>query len=450
MEWENQTDGESTVKETEAFCAYLKSEEFVEFMNLWRQQYETYGCFKGSITLKLDTSNRFAIEGFLGKSFHQETIVRITWKQVQKAIASSKFEGADFYEVMNLYFGEKIIAKKAIRQEKEDRFLSACEQMQANYINTVACDWFINVLHEKSSIYSRLKQEFEKSSSQWTQEVTWCMDALNALPHWENQHESMAVFAARITGDPHAFDQTTFLFYLLFHGICFLCHLPYQNYRGIEKNQILYQVGLSRDQGNNYCMLCHINAMKQHISYPAWRGFYENYEIWNVNMYNLNEITSIDPASCQRVVVLENPSVFELLAKQAKQERYDHLGLLCTNGQLNLSAYTLLDRIVEAGISLFYCGDMDPEGLLIADRLWVRYQDRLHLWHYERSDYEQAISTQTANASRLKKLEKLQNKQLQFIASILLETGLIAYQENLLSRYQKDLAQLNQEAIHEI
>lgn len=45
---------------------------------------------------------------------------------------------------------------------------------------------------------------------------------------------------------------------------------------------------------------------------------------------------------------------------------------------------------------MVYSGDMDPEGLLIAQRLVNRYPS-LHLWHYEIDDYKAALSNQKAS-----------------------------------------------------
>ena len=49
----------------EEFCQYLSDNEFSEFMQLWKKQYEKYGTCKGSIDLVLDDSNRECIIGLM-------------------------------------------------------------------------------------------------------------------------------------------------------------------------------------------------------------------------------------------------------------------------------------------------------------------------------------------------------------------------------------------------
>ena len=54
----------------EEFCQYLSDNEFSEFMQLWKKQYEKYGTCKGSIDLVLDDSNRECISGLMGKDYY--------------------------------------------------------------------------------------------------------------------------------------------------------------------------------------------------------------------------------------------------------------------------------------------------------------------------------------------------------------------------------------------
>jgi hypothetical protein len=63
-----------------------------------------------------------------------------------------------------------------------------------------------------------------------------------------------------------------------------------------------------------------------------------------------------------------------------------------------------MDMLAAEGTIIYYSGDFDPEGLLIADRLCARYGEQLRLWRYTPQDYEKAISAKVLNVVRLKKL----------------------------------------------
>lgn len=55
----------------------------------------------------------------------------------------------------------------------------------------------------------------------------------------------------------------------------------------------------------------------------GWTGFYDSYEALNVNMDNLLHIRSI--VCCDRVYVVENPSVFQALLKKCKERKTKRL-----------------------------------------------------------------------------------------------------------------------------
>ena len=42
---------------------------------------------------------------------------------------------------------------------------------------------------------------------------------------------------------------------------------------------------------------------------------------------------------------------------------------MCMNGQPRMSAVLLLDLLADAGVKLYYAGDFDPEGILIAQKI---------------------------------------------------------------------------------
>ena len=42
---------------------------------------------------------------------------------------------------------------------------------------------------------------------------------------------------------------------------------------------------------------------------------------------------------------------------------------MCTYGQVRLSGIILLNLLIESGLKIYYSGDLDPEGIQIADKL---------------------------------------------------------------------------------
>ena len=100
-------------------------------------------------------------------------------------------------------------------------------------------------------------------------------------------------------------------------------------------------------------------------------------------------------------------------------------------GNPRIAALMLLDKISNK-TELFYSGDFDPEGLIIAQKLKNRYKDNLKLWHYELKDYKKAMSNKKISTKSLNKLKNIEDKTLITISNELLKTQKAAYQESII------------------
>ena len=104
--------------------------------------------------------------------------------------------------------------------------------------------------------------------------------------------------------------------------------------------------------------------------------------------------------------------------------------VIISGGFPNTSVYLLLDKLIESGNKLYYNGDFDPEGLLIAGRLKEKYKDKMNLFCYNADDYNKCLSKKEISDKRLSKLIKIDIKELKDIISLLTLNKLAAYQEN--------------------
>lgn len=146
-----------------------------------------------------------------------------------------------------------------------------------------------------------------------------------------------------------------------------------------------------------------------------------------LTLQNLSILHSADTAE-KKVYVVENPSVFAWITEKKGKE----CACICSGGQLRLSVLVLLDLLVKGGTDIYYSGDFDPEGLLIAQRLVYRYKSRLKLWCFQPDIYHRAMSSEVISAKRLRQLEKLTDERLVLLAGLLLEFKHPGYQENVM------------------
>lgn len=110
-----------------------------------------------------------------------------------------------------------------------------------------------------------------------------------------------------------------------------------------------------------------------------------------------------------------------------------------TAGQLRSVALELIPMILTAGANIYYSGDLDPEGIDIADRLWQKYGDRIRIWRMHPEDYKKSISGEHISDARLAKLSHIQHPTLKETATCILVKRYAGYQENLLEELVKDV-----------
>jgi DNA topoisomerase IA len=66
------------------------------------------------------------------------------------------------------------------------------------------------------------------------------------------------------------------------------------------------------------------------------------------------------------------------------------VSLICTSGQLNLSYHIDLDKIKDLEF-IYYAGDFDPEGLLIADKIKLKYKEKVKFIFYDEKPIKHKI-----------------------------------------------------------
>ena len=104
---------------------------------------------------------------------------------------------------------------------------------------------------------------------------------------------------------------------------------------------------------------------------------------------------------------------------------------MCMNGQPRLASLMLLDLLAESGTTVYYSGDLDPEGLLIAQKLADYYKGTFYFWHMESEDYEQCRSSEVISDRRMKSLDKITDARLIPVVDQIKKYKTAGYQERL-------------------
>lgn len=427
MEWIGKK-GSTPMSLLEECVHYLNQPEFMRFIDAWTEKYQSLGHLGGKIQLdNLSLQEQTALGLFLGLDLSCGYL-HITYHQFQKQFMKTKFEGVEFIEVLKRIQALPIYTHQEVKEEKNQKIKKFKEHFLCVYHDTYAAKWLEDYFQKDKKMNGYILHDIA-----FKELLENVCQALNQLPIHYKKYESLPIFAQMITRNPHYFDQGLAK-ELLLKGIECIFDMSLQQ-RTVETiNEVFYQAGLLRDDLSNQCYICHIRPIK---NVSGWLGFYQNYEPWNMNLYNLSQVTSLFLQS--HIYIVENPSVFRRLVYEIKNKKMD-VGLICSNGQINLCTCMLLNQLVESGCHLYYAGDFDPEGLMIADRLKQRYQEDLTLWCYHLHYFqENAIEQKSMTLKRLQILENIQDNSLKPIAQYIIQNSCFVYQEGLVKYYLENL-----------
>ena len=177
------------------------------------------------------------------------------------------------------------------------------------------------------------------------------------------------------------------------------------------------------DDISNYALLYNVHAIKKDGSlHKGIEGFYEEKNIVQVP---LNVIAEWEKIECinNEIFVVENPSVFAMICKDKS--------CMCMNGQPRLAALMVIELLAKSETTIYYSGDLDPEGLLIAQKLSRFYGGIFIYWHMTVDDYEECKSNEILSEKRLKMLENITDVQLMDVMDAIRKCGRDGYQENI-------------------
>lgn len=398
-----------------------------------RKKYTARGQLGGIFVLDdLTMEERNTLSGFIGADLGKEKVVKISFSALCKALEKSRFCGVHWEEILESYAGTPLLSnKEKRRQQKEEQdifkevCLSFCTKENVK-------EWLSGLLYEKQSRCRIIGKHLETDREEAKRLLKNVIYGLEHLPADEGKKQTLPVYAAEITGNPHYFDEGTAACRLLLdYGEQRFGQIE-GNVSGIEqRDAVLYRLGILKDDLSNLCLAYGVTGIKTNgTAHEGLQGFCKEKQAMQMTLNTLTGLSRLETASIHYTVyIVENPAVFSYLTKKYPQDTF-----LCTSGQLKLASYVAMDLFPEE-YTFYYAGDFDPEGLQIAQGLKKRYGKRLFLWNYKKEYYKQAISELVLDASRLKKLEKIEVAELEEIKDCLLTYKKAAYQEKMLDAY---------------
>ena len=419
---------ESEKIKKECLAYFRQSQVWEKLLKAFRGKYSSYGRFAGKVVLKnLKAQDIEELEGFFGKSFHSQKSVTVSAEKFRQALEASKFNEITPEWLLENFFREPLLGKQEQKKLRDQEKLKIWNEFQKRYEATPV-GGVMEFL--KDLVKDRESQELQE----WNQSLCFGAEIYNHLPYRRKEKLYLAVFAAMMTGNPHAFDHGTAEGNFLYQIIQMDLKVREVEIEASEifpayKRQKSYlMAGIMLDDISNYAMLYQVQAVKKDGSlHKGMEGFEKEGHIVQVPLWVIMEWKSL-LCPQNEIYIVENPSVFAVLCgKEEKNKAY-----MCMNGQPRLAGLVVLDLLEKSGTRIFYAGDLDPEGVLIAQKLRQYYKGEFCYWQMEVEDYERCRSEEIISPKRMKILERITDESLKPVARMLEKYGRAGYQEKLM------------------
>lgn len=454
-----------------SYTEYFKSSSgFDRFITKLYSKYKSFSKFSGIIKLdNLSSDEALALSKLFGTTYKEHDSISLSIKKFLSIMNNSRYEDFEIEILVQEYLNVTLVTNK----ERKDM----CSQEEMEYYQSIIMDatnaysdngnkditrnshvnidnnssnydnsninsnylksggsgnysnsdfsgscWLESVITSKGNPYKLIQQRYHKNKLALRKELINIITLINNLP---KEKTLLPIYASTYTKDPHYLDFDNNHSTLFFYALSYIDKTEYPKLRE-EKIRLLSKYNIEIDNLSNFAITYNLLADKDYIN-----KFAQAKESLILNIQNIVTTNFFD-TKLKKVFIFENPSILtEILMKNID------VSVIISGGFPNTSVYLLIDRLLEMGNKLYYNGDFDPEGLLIAQKLKDKYGDKLELMCYSIEDYNNCISKKRISNSRLKKMNKINDKDLLGIKELVLNSQYAAYQENNKERIVK-------------
>lgn len=391
------------------YLDYFKNNKgFERFMVKAKEKYQSYGRVTGIITLdNITYEEAVSLTDFFARKFEEGKTYKIKISEFNKVLDKSKFQDFEFTDYFyNTYDDFSYLTNTLKKRKFHEEFVSFIEDLLLEFKSEKLKDFFERNINKNFSTMRNIKSKYKQNKRALKEELLMIDKLLSNIP---DKITYLPIYAS-ITSNPHYLDynaKSSNLFYRILSNIL-ECDIPNTN---LDKTKLLEKINVYIDSLSNY-------VITYNLVYDKEMPF----DVLNLNIDNISKLNNITGRN-NKIFIFENPSILNYL----KDKDLD-ISIIITSGIPNLAFYKLLENI-NSNTILYYNGDYDPEGLLIADKLNNKY-DNIKLFLYDGKSYLNTKPNVSLSNNRLHKLELIKSKELQEVKRLLLENKKCGYQEN--------------------
>ena len=398
------------------YLDYFKNNKgFERFMVKAKEKYQSYGRVTGIITLdNITYEEAVSLTDFFARKFEEGKTYKIKVSEFNKVLDKSKFQDFEFTDYFsNTYDDFSYLTNTLKKIKAQEEFISFIEDLFLELKNVKFKEFLVNNLNNSFNTMNIIRKKFKQNKKALKKELLNIDKLLSNIP---DKITYLPIYAS-ITSNPHYLDynaKSSNLFYRILSNILGE-DTPNTN---LDKTKLLEKINVYIDPLSNY-------VITYNLVYDKEMPF----DVMNLNIDNISKLNNITGRN-NKIFIFENPSILNYL----KDKDLD-ISIIITSGIPNLAFYKLLENI-NSNTILYYNGDYDPEGLLIADKLNNKY-DNIKLFLYDGKSYLNTKPSVNISNNRLHKLELVKSKELQEVKSLLFENKKCGYQENNLLFIEK-------------
>lgn len=381
--------------------------------------------------------------------------LRVSLRKLAKVFEAPPLSCA-LQEALSQYFGEPVRSRaeerETARQEWE-RFVASlangvapgvtCSQHDAAHGTATdhhpRCQHWLKALAQMDRHTAYVHRSFQRQGEVAARRMAEVVLAALATLPGPYDTEQLAVFANRVAGDPHAFDDGTPTGIVLIRALEaeFGAAAGIPRARGREEtDRLLEAAGLVRDTISSFTT---VSGLHSAVSESGAPDDVVQAAAGRPHLYTLAEVSQWQAVTTSPVVyVVENPVVFEALVAQQPS-----VTLICTRGFPSLASMSLLHLVSQCGARLWYSGDFDPNGLIIARSLLERFGEQCKTWRMAENDYVTALERSPGRPLSQADAKRLQDLEQWFpaLSRTMQDRLLAAFQEGLIPELTRDLTE---------
>ena len=402
-------------------------------------------CFGAVRLSRPSPEEENAISVFFKRDYYNQALIRIGLadfeRQAQK-LFSPEFKLA---ELLEAYFGKRYSRKPGPRVTNifsihiEDKILP-------KYAGKAAEPWLREICTHVKRVYRFWSEMFAHEPQKVERTLTVICDALPYLPVAPERADSpggrgkavrLSEFSRERTGDAETFCLPGAEAKLFLRALAKLygrqCPTSPE-----DASALYYRAGLLSGGALNTVTARGLIARRGNAADEASAAYDKTNEAYVLTLENIDGFTSVE-AYGGKVFIMENVSVFSAVSERARDIK---CSLLCASGEFNPAFGRLLDLLSASGAKLYYSGDMDFNGLCLADRIYLAYPKHFVPWRYCKADYERFNAEYDPFLPEHKKDLGLHNEDLAALLSAIRKQGRVVSQSALIPDLVNDIRNL--------